>query len=226
MDLETLLWSVKNNLSYLVSKKKEKEEINRIIEAIQTVDRIYFVENREDAYYDTALSIGYNQTISQPSTVARMLMLAKLEKGQNLLELGAGSGWNACLAGFIIYPGKVLSLDIVPQLIDKARANLNTLKKSLDPHNQEKMSKVEFRFLNIFKELGSWPEKYDRIIITAGINETQEDTIFQLAEKILEEQGILVCPYTQGPLIILKKINGRIVKNTTRELYVFVPLFD
>lgn len=226
MDLETLLWSVKNNLSYLVSKKKEKEEINRIIEAIQTVDRIYFVENREDAYYDTALSIGYNQTISQPSTVARMLMLAKLEKGQNLLELGAGSGWNACLAGFIIYPGRVLSLDIVPQLIDKARANLNTLKKSLDPHNQEKMSKVEFRFLNIFKELGSWPEKYDRIIITAGINETQEDTIFQLAEKILEEQGILVCPYTQGPLIILKKINGRIVKNTTRELYVFVPLFD
>lgn len=226
MDLETLLWSVKNNLSYLVSKKKEKEEINRIIEAIQTVDRIYFVENREDAYYDTALSIGYNQTISQPSTVARMLMLAKLEKGQNLLELGAGSGWNACLAGFIIYPGRVLSLDIVPQLIDKARANLNTLKKSLDPHNQEKMSKVEFRFLNIFKELGSWPEKYDRIIITAGINETQEDIIFQLAEKILEEQGILVCPYTQGPLIILKKINGRIVKNTTRELYVFVPLFD
>ncbi|HOR42261.1 MAG TPA: hypothetical protein PK111_03735 [Atribacterota bacterium] len=226
MDLETLLWSVKNNLSYPVSKKKEKEEINRIIEAIQTVDRIYFVENREDAYYDTALSIGYNQTISQPSTVARMLMLAKLEKGQNLLELGAGSGWNACLAGFIIYPGRVLSLDIVPQLIDKARANLNTLKKSLDPHNQEKMSKVEFRFLNIFKELGSWPEKYDRIIITAGINETQEDTIFQLAEKILEEQGILVCPYTQGPLIILKKINGRIVKNTTRELYVFVPLFD
>lgn len=226
MDLETLLWSVKNNLSYPVSKKKEKEEINRIIEAIQTVDRIYFVENREDAYYDTALSIGYNQTISQPSTVARMLMLAKLEKGQNLLELGAGSGWNACLAGFIIYPGRVLSLDIVPQLIDKARANLNTLKKSLEPHNQEKMSKVEFRFLNIFKELGSWPEKYDRIIITAGINETQEDTIFQLAEKILEEQGILVCPYTQGPLIILKKINGRIVKNTTRELYVFVPLFD
>ena len=226
MDLETLLWSVKNNLSYLVSKKKEKEEINRIIEAIQTVDRIYFVENKEDAYYDTALSIGYNQTISQPSTVARMLLLAKLEKEQNLLELGAGSGWNACLAGFIIYPGKVLSLDVVPQLIDKARANLNTLKKSLDPHNQEKMSKVEFRFLNIFKELGSWPEKYDRIIITAGINETQEDIILQLAEKILEEQGILVCPYTQGPLIILKKINGRIIKNTTRELYVFVPLFD
>lgn len=226
MDLETLLWSVKNNLSYLVSKKKEKEEINRIIEAIQTVDRIYFVENREDAYYDTALSIGYNQTISQPSTVARMLLLAKLEKGQNLLELGAGSGWNACLAGFIIYPGKVLSLDIVPQLIDKARANLKTLKKSLDPHNQEKMSKVEFRFLNIFKELDNWPEKYDRIIITAGINETQEDIIFQLAEKVLEEQGILICPYTQGPLIILKKINGRIIKNTTRELYVFVPLFD
>ena len=224
MDKEHLLASVKNNLLFLAAGKKEKENLNRIIKAMQAVDRIFFVENKEDAYYDTALSIGYFQTISQPSTVARMLMLADLEKGQNLLELGAGSGWNASLSGFIIYPGKVLSLDIVPQLIEKAKMNLSILKKSLTPEDRKRLSGIEFKVFNILKELNTWQEQYDRIIITAGIEQTQEDLIHQLAKKVLKEQGILICPYTHGPLIILKKENGKIIKNTTGEYYVFVPL--
>lgn len=226
MDKEHLLASVKNNLLFLAAGKKEKGNLNRIIEAMQVVDRAFFVENIEDAYYDTALSIGYFQTISQPSTVARMLILAELEAGQSLIELGAGSGWNASLSGFIIYPGKVLSLDIVPQLIERARINLSSLKKSMSLENQKRLSKVEFKVFNILKELDTWQEQYDRIIITAGINQIQEDLIYQLAERVLKEQGILVCPYTHGPLIILKKKNGKIIKDTTSEFYVFVPLLD
>ncbi len=226
MKMEHLIRSVKSNLFFLATSSKEKESLNHIIQAMQVVDRIFFVQNKEDAYFDTALSIGYNQTISQPSTVARMLLLLALESGQNLLELGAGSGWNACLAGFLIYPGKVLSLDIVPQLIEKAQQNLNTLKAHLPSENQEKLSNIEFKCLNIFKQLNNWQEKYDRIIITAGINKTQEDLIYQLAEKILTENGILVCPHTHGPLIILKKEKDKISKDTTLEQYVFVPLLD
>ena len=226
MDKEHLLKSVRNNLLFLATGKKEKENLNLIIEAMQVVDRAFFVENIEDAYYDTALSIGYYQTISQPSTVARMLMLSELAAGQSLIELGAGSGWNSSLGGFMVYPGKVLSLDIVPQLIEKAQANLNSLKKSLTLKNKKRLSKIEFRVFNILKELDAWQEQYDRIIITAGINQAQEELIYQLAEKILQEQGILVCPYTHGPLIILKKENGKITKNTTSEFYVFVPLLD
>lgn len=130
MNKERLLKSVRNNLLFLAAGKKEKENLNLIIEAMQVIDRTFFVENIEDAYYDTALSIGYYQTISQPSTVARMLMLSELKAGQDLIELGAGSGWNASLMGFMVYPGKVLSLDIVPQLIEKAQSNLNSLKKA------------------------------------------------------------------------------------------------
>ena len=226
MDKEHLLASVKNNLLFLAAGKKEKGNLNRIIEAMQVVDRAFFVENIEDAYYDTALSIGYFQTISQPSTVARMLILAELEAGQSLIELGAGSGWNASLSGFIIYPGKVLSLDIVPPLIERARINLSALKKSMSLENQKRLSKVEFKVFNILKELDTWQEQYDRIIITAGINQIQEELIYQLAERVLKEQGILVCPYTHGPLIILKKKNGKIIKDTTSEFYVFVPLLD
>jgi protein-L-isoaspartate(D-aspartate) O-methyltransferase len=226
MDKERLLKSVRHNLLYLAAGKKEKENLEHIIEAIRAVDRFFFVQDREDAYFDTALSIGYNQTISQPSTVARMLMLAELGSGKNLLELGAGSGWNASLAGFLIYPGKVLSLDIVPQLIEKARENLNSLKDSMGYEERKKLDNIEFRVLNIFKQLDTWQERYDRIIITAGINQTQEGLILQLAEELLLDKGILVCPYTYGPLIILKKDDGSIKKNTTREEYVFVPLLD
>lgn len=226
MDKERLLKSVRHNLLYLAAGKKEKENLEHIIEAIRVVDRFFFVRDREDAYFDTALSIGYNQTISQPSTVARMLMLAELGSGKNLLELGAGSGWNASLAGFLIYPGKVLSLDIVPQLIEKARENLNSLKDSMGYEEQKKLDNIEFRVLNIFKQLDTWQERYDRIIITAGINQTQEGLILQLAEELLLNKGILICPYTYGPLIILKKDDGSIKKNTTREEYVFVPLLD
>ncbi len=226
MDKERLLKSVRHNLLYLAAGKKEKENLEHIIEAIRAVDRFFFVRDREDAYFDTALSIGYNQTISQPSTVARMLMMAELGSGKNLLELGAGSGWNASLAGFLIYPGKVLSLDIVPQLIEKARENLNSLKDSMGYEERKKLDNIEFRVLNIFKQLVTWQERYDRIIITAGINQTQEGLILQLAEELLLDKGILVCPYTYGPLIILKKDDGSIKKNTTREEYVFVPLLD
>ncbi len=226
MNKERLLKGVRGNLLYLATAKIEKKYLERIIEAIEVVDRIFFVRDKEEAYFDTALSIGFNQTISQPSTVARMLMLAKLESGKNLLELGAGSGWNASLAGYLIYPGKVLSLDIVPQLIDKAVENLNSLRDYLNYEERKKLSNIEFRVLNIFKELDTWQERYDRIIITAGINLSQEYLIAQLAEKMLLEKGILVCPYTYGPLIILKKEEGRIIRDTTMEQYVFVPLLD
>ena len=224
MNKERLLKSVRNNLLFLAAGKKEKENLNLIIEAMQVIDRTFFVENIEDAYYDTALSIGYYQTISQPSTVARMLMLSELKAGQDLIELGAGSGWNASLMGFMVYPGKVLSLDIVPQLIEKAQSNLNSLKKSLILGNKKRLSKIEFKVFNILKELDTWQEQHDRIIITAGINQTQEDLIYQLAERVLKEQGILVCPYAHGPLIILKKENGKLTKNTTSVFYDFVPL--
>ncbi len=226
MNLERLAKEVKNNLSRLASNEKERENLDRIIAAIRVIDRIFFVKHKSDAYIDTALPIGYDQTISQPSTVARMLMLANPEPGNNLLELGAGSGWNASLAGYIVYPGKVISMDIVPQLLEEAYKNLNELKIHLNSEDRDRLTNIEFRNFNILKELGNWQEKYDKIIITAGINREQENLIHQLADKALNEKGILVCPHIHGPLIILKKENGKISKDTTMEQYVFVPLLE
>ena len=226
MNLKQLIKSVQDNLSYGFIPEQERIKANKILTAMRAIDRQFFVPDKIDAYFDTAMPIGYNQTISQPSTVARMLMLADLDERKDLLELGTGSGWNASLAGFIIYPGKVLSLDIVYPLVEKALQNLNEVKMHLNPEKRKRLSNIRFKHLNIFKRLPEWTETYDRIIITAGILDSQEKSIQELAQRIMKENGILVCPHTQGPLIILKRENDKINRYTTSEHYVFVPLLD
>jgi len=60
-------------------------------------------------------------TISQPSLVLRMLDLLRLGSGQNVFELGAGSGWNAALMGRLIGPsGHVYSSEIIPEMANRA----------------------------------------------------------------------------------------------------------
>ena len=68
----------------------------RVMEAFLRVPRHKFVppEYRDAAYIDAPLPIGEGQTISQPSTVARMLLLAELQERDDVLEIGTGSGWN------------------------------------------------------------------------------------------------------------------------------------
>ena len=226
MNLEKLVKGVKNNLLPLATNKKNNEALERIVIAMSVIDRKFFVKNKNDAYLDTALPIGYSQTISQPSTVARMLMLANPQPGNNLLEVGSGSGWNASLAGYIVYPGKVTSMDIVPGLVENARKNLSELKANLNYEDLKRLDNIKFKERNILKELAIWQEKYNRVIITAGITREQEDLIHQLANKVLTEEGILVCPHIHGPLITLKKENEKITKETTLEQYVFVPLLE
>jgi protein-L-isoaspartate(D-aspartate) O-methyltransferase len=78
-------------------------------------------------YADTPLTLfgddddNIASTISQPSFVLRMLDLLQLEAGQTVLELGAGSGWNAALIGHLVGPGgRVVSLEIIPEVAQRA----------------------------------------------------------------------------------------------------------
>lgn len=226
MNIKQLIKRIRNNLLPLAASEKEIERLDKIIAAISIVDRIFFVKDKSDAYTDTALSIGYNQTISQPSTVARMLMLADLKTGNHVLEIGSGSGWNACLVGYLIYPGEIISMDIIPELLEIASNNLDTLRKNLNSKDYKRLINIKFEFHNILKELDAWQHKYDRIIATAGINSNQEKVIHKLANELLNEKGILVCPQIHGPLIILKKEKGIITKEITEEQYIFVPLLE
>ena len=203
MNPSQMLESVKNYLS-LFGKPDKK-----ILQAIEKIDRKNFmVENKELAYEDRAISIGYGQTISQPSTVARMLSLLELKKTDEVLEIGTGSAWNAALLGKL--SKKVITLEIVPELAEKSEDKLKKLK----------IKNVEVK-QKYFRNL---KQKFDKVIFTAGISIKQEKILENFAENHLKENGILICPYQSGPLIILKKENEKIKKTCTKEQYVFVPL--
>jgi len=185
----------------------------KVLEAIEKVDRKNFMLSalKNQAYLDEAIPIGQGQTISQPSTVARMLQLLELKKGDNVLEIGTGSGWNVVLISYIIgKQGKVLSLEIIDELLKKAKERIKKLKlKNI------KIKKQDFLKLK---------QKFDKIIFTAGISLDKEKLIEKFAYTHLKENGILICPFQSGPLIILKKQKKRLEKNYTREEYRFVPL--
>src|SRR5688572_25508676 len=85
-------------------------------------------------YADTALTLfgddddSISSTISQPSFVLRMLDLLQVQAGQTVLELGAGSGWNAALLGHLVGPaGRVVSLEIIPQVAQRAAKTIADL---------------------------------------------------------------------------------------------------
>jgi protein-L-isoaspartate(D-aspartate) O-methyltransferase len=67
-------------------------------------------------------------TISQPSFVLRMLDMLQLQPGHTVFELGAGSGWNAALMGYLVGPtGHVYSLEIIPEVAQIARDTIAAL---------------------------------------------------------------------------------------------------
>lgn len=207
----------------------QKERVKEITNAMKLIDRKIFVPaNLQSAAYDDApLPIGEGQTISQPSTVAKMLMLAEVSKGMTVLEVGAGSGWNAALIAYIAYPGKVFASERIDDLTRNAKKNIEKLKKTLSPREKNKLRKLTLETEDALDRKSKlWKRKYDRIIVTAGIEKKDIKTkniIEEMAAKLLKAKGILVCPYTLGPLQIYRK--DKILKKTeTFEDYIFVPL--
>lgn len=99
----------------------------RVLAAIAAVPREIFVAAafRHQAYEDYPLEIGEGQTISQPSVVARITELAEVGSRDRVLEIGAGSGYQAAvlaqLARF------VFTLERLPRLAEAARARLSDL---------------------------------------------------------------------------------------------------
>jgi protein-L-isoaspartate(D-aspartate) O-methyltransferase len=202
-----MLLSVRNYLS------KFGEVDDNILKAVSKIDRKFFMpeDKIEYAYLDEAIGIEKGQTISQPSTVARMLSLLELKKNDAVLEIGTGSGWNAGLIAYIVKSGKILTLDIHEELVKKAKSRSSC-----------------FKFKNLQIKLGDFrrlKERFDKIIFTAGINNEQIGIIEKLASEKLNNNGILICPMRLGPLIIIKKDKtGKITKTYTAEEYIFVPL--
>ena len=96
----------------------------RVLEAMGRVPREAFVpaELAAHAYDDAALPIGDGQTISQPYIVAAMCELLELAGSEHVLDVGTGSGYAAAVLDELA--GSVVSIEVVPQLAERARAVL------------------------------------------------------------------------------------------------------
>ena len=214
------------NTGFLLNNEKEKL-LEKILFAMTAIDRGFFYGG-DEMYSDVALSIGHGQTISQPSTVARMLMLADLQEGDEVLEVGSGSGWNAALASFLVYPGKIVSIELLNKLKEQSEKNISGLRnylKQKKPELYSKIEKINFYAESIFAKEKAWKQRYDKIIITAGIKKGEEKRIEYLASRLLRKEGILICPYLSGPMMIFKN-DGKLKRFLTKENYVFVPLLE
>lgn len=99
-----------------------------IIDAFTGIDRKDFVpkELAPYAYENMPLPINHGQTISQPYIVAFMLELLQPTKGNRILDIGSGSGWQtALLAHMTGSTGHVIALEIIPELCTQSRKNLS-----------------------------------------------------------------------------------------------------
>ncbi len=100
---------------------------DNIIEAFSKIQRIEFIPDDLASYaeVDIPLPIGFGQTISQPLTVVTMLELLAVKTGDNVLDVGSGSGWTtALLAKMVGEKGKVTSLEVIKELCEFGKKNL------------------------------------------------------------------------------------------------------
>jgi protein-L-isoaspartate(D-aspartate) O-methyltransferase len=149
-----------------------------VLRAMEEVPREAFVEpaDRTDAYRDSALGIACGQTISQPFVVAYMTEQLKVRKHHRVLEIGAGSGYQAAILSRLA--GHVLTVERFRTLADAARFRLDRL----GYNNIEVMLGDGF-------DVPRGAGQFDRIIVTAAMEEVPND----LLER-LEGDGILIAP--------------------------------
>ena len=134
----------------------------RIIEAFRKIKRVDFLprEIKDLAELNEALSIGYGQTISQPLVVAFMLELLDPQPGNKILDIGSGTGWTtALLAQIVGQKGKVIAIDIIPELVEFGKQNVakyNFIEKGLPaaclPDRQgRQVKKIDFASERLIK---------------------------------------------------------------------------
>ncbi len=191
-----------------ISEKGIKDQ--RVLEAIQKIPRHFFFDNAflNHAYEDKAFPIGEGQTISQPFTVAYQSELLEIKKGDKILEIGTGSGYQACV--LLELGAKVYTIEINKHLYKKAKSFLPVM--GYRPY---------FFYGDGSIGLASYAP-YDGIIVTAGAPAVPEELMAQLTIN-----GKLVIPIGMGNSqvmyrYILKSPN-EIIKEAHNN-FSFVPL--
>jgi protein-L-isoaspartate(D-aspartate) O-methyltransferase len=181
-----------------------------VLEAIRRVPRHFFMDSvfTAHAYQDKAFPIAEGQTISQPYTVARQTELLQIKKGDKVLEIGTGSGYQACV---LIQLGCYLtSIEYNLKLYQSAKLLLETLG-----------AKANLIHGDGSKGVPAYAP-YQKILVTAAAPELPVALLDQLTVG-----GIIVIPVgnkQQQKMLRFQKVSDTEVKKQDFGNYQFVPL--
>lgn len=182
-----------------------------VLNAIETLPRHFFFESSflEFAYDDKPFPIGAGQTISQPYTVAFQTQLLDLKKGDKVLEIGTGSGYQACILALM--GAKVLTIE---------------RHKSLFQRTKSFLPQIGFNTIKVFYGDGfaGLPTfaPFDKILITAAVSFVPDLLIEQL-----KPGGLMVLPLGGGDVqtmtAISKTADGELL-HEKHGAFRFVPM--
>lgn len=183
-----------------------------VLAAINEVPRHVFLDSSfvEIAYQDQAFPIGSGQTISQPHTVAFQTQLLQVEKGMKVLEIGTGSGYQACVLAAM--GAKVFSIERQRNLYFKTKDILEQLP-----------FRVKTFLGDGFEGLPTY-QPFDRIIITAGAPNIPETLVAQM-----KVGGLMVIPMDnpngEGQTMLrITKLSEKELKKESFGNFKFVPM--
>ena len=183
-----------------------------VLSAIGEVPRHVFLDSSfvELAYQDQAFPIGSGQTISQPHTVAFQTQLLQIEKGMKVLEIGTGSGYQACVLAAM--GAKVFSIERQRNLYFKTKEILEQL-----PYRVKTFLGDGFEGLPTYAP-------FDRVIITAGAPDIPEALIDQM-----KANAIMVIPMDNPDgdgqtMLRITKLEDGTLKKESFGGFKFVPM--
>jgi len=187
-----------------------------LISAFLKIKREDFVleDLKKMSYLNEALPIGFGQTISQPLVVAFMLELLSPQQGEKILDIGAGSGWTtALLAEIVGEKGKVVAIEIVPELVEFGKRNVS------------KYNFIEKGIVNFV--LGNGAEGYlkeapfDKILCSASL----KGEIPWAWKEQLKVGGKMAIPIFHS-IWLIEKIGKNKFKESEFEGFAFVPFVE
>ncbi len=184
--------------------------VDAVTEAFEAVPRAGFLppEVQARAEYDGPVPIGYEQTSSQPRTVAAMLRLLDVRPGQRVLDVGSGSGWTTGLLAHLVGPeGAVFGVEVVPELVAWGSANLAATTYA--------WASIRAAMPGVLGLPEAAP--FDRILVSADARSLPEELVDQLADG-----GRLVVP-VRGTMTLAVR-TGDELEISHHGHYRFVPL--
>lgn len=181
--------------------------------AFRQIDRKDFVPEKlqDSAYMDVDLDIGFGERFTRPTVLAQMASLLVLRPGGNYLDIGTGSGFFACIMGFMAGPeGHVYSLERVQLIWERARSNYVKYK--------EMLKNIDFLYRDGMEGL---PQKapFNAIHVSFAMDSVPQHLKMQLSQ----EGGKMVLPTKDNDLRLITRVDRENYEEEIIPGFIFNP---